>query len=103
MSTFETLYLSRSTSRMSDSVSSAMSYYSVPRGTAPSAGEGVNIARAITNELDSARFDPLLVRTVARNAVKVLNTLKSRVDGAVSIHLELELTFSSSATSLPPP
>ncbi|BEJ14338.1 hypothetical protein CspHIS471_0401050 [Cutaneotrichosporon sp. HIS471] len=83
VSTFESLYLSRSTSRMSDAVSSAMSHYSVPRGTAPSATEGVNIARAITNELDSARFDPLLVRTVARNAVKVLNTLRTRIDGAL--------------------
>lgn len=85
VSTFESLYLSRSTSRMSDAVSSAMSHYSVPRTTAPSATEGVNIARAIINELDSARFDPLLVRTVARNAVKVLTTLKTRVDGAVRI------------------
>lgn len=83
VSTFETLYLSRSTSRMSDAVTLAMSHYSVPRGMAPNAGDGVNIARAITNELDSARFDPLLVRTGARNAVKVLNTLKARIDGAV--------------------
>ncbi|GMK58813.1 hypothetical protein CspeluHIS016_0602550 [Cutaneotrichosporon spelunceum] len=83
VSIFESLYLSRSTSRMSDAVSSAMSHYSVPRGTAPSATEGVNIARAVTNELDSARFDPLLVRTVARNAVKVLKTLKTRIDGAL--------------------
>jgi hypothetical protein len=108
VSTFESLYLSRSTSRMSDAVSSAMSHYSVPRGTAPSATEGVNIARAITNELDSARFDPLLVRTVARNAVKVLNTLKTRIDGAVSVKPQLvypvaKLTPSSSATLLPPP
>jgi hypothetical protein len=44
----------------------------------------VNIARVITNELDSAKFDPLLVRTVARNGVKVLDSLVSRLDGMVS-------------------
>lgn len=45
--------------------------------------EGVNIARVITNELDSAKFDPLLVRTVARNGVKVLESLINRLDGMV--------------------
>lgn len=83
VSTFETLYLTRSTARMSDAVTSAMSLYMAARQTAPGAGEGVNIARTITNELDSARFDPLLVRTVARNAVKVLNTLRTKVDAAL--------------------
>lgn len=83
VSTFETLYLSRSTTRMNEAVTSAMSQYSSARATAPSASEGVNIARTITNELDSARFDPLLVRTVARNAAKVLTTLKNRIDNAL--------------------
>lgn len=68
---------------MSEAVTSAMSLYSSARATAPSAGEGVNIARTITNELDSARFDPLLVRTVARNSVKVLTTLKNRIDNSL--------------------
>lgn len=45
----------------------------------------MNIARVITNELDSAKFDPLLVRTVARNGVKVLDSLVSRLDGMVSV------------------
>jgi hypothetical protein len=44
----------------------------------------VTIARTITNELDSARFDPLLVRTVARNASRVLDGLLAKVDGMVS-------------------
>lgn len=55
------------------------------RGQAPGPGEGVTIARTITNELDSARFDPLLVRTVARNAVRVLEGLIAKVDGMVSL------------------
>lgn len=68
---------------MTEAVTSAMSLYSSARATAPSAAEGVNIARTITNELDSARFDPLLVRTVARNAIKVLTTLKNRIDNSL--------------------
>jgi len=83
VSTFEALYLTRSTARMTEAVTSAMSMYVSSRGVAPSAGEGVNIARIITNELDSARFDPLLVRTVARNAAKVLQGLKSRIDNYI--------------------
>lgn len=83
VSTFETLYLTRSTTRMSDVVNSAMSMVVVSRAIAPSASEGVNIARTIVNELDSARFDPLLVQTVARNAVKVLSGLKSRIATAL--------------------
>jgi len=83
VSVFETLYLSRSTARMTDMTNSATSSYLSGRGNPPGAGEGVQIARTVTNELDSARFDPLLVRTVARNAVKVLDTLSTRIEGAV--------------------
>ena len=61
-----------------------MASYVSGRGTPPGAAEGVGVARVMTNELDSARFDPLLGRTVARNAAKVLDTLLTRVDGAVS-------------------
>ena len=84
VSSFETLYLTRSTTRINDSVTSAINNYvssKAPLGP----GEGVNIARVITNELDSAKFDPLLVRTVARNGVKVLDSLVSRLDGMVSL------------------
>jgi len=45
--------------------------------------DGVNIARTITNELDSARFDPLLVKSVARNVVGCLDSMLGRVDGLV--------------------
>ncbi|CAD6576183.1 MAG: hypothetical protein TREMPRED_001604 [Tremellales sp. Tagirdzhanova-0007] len=73
VSTFESLYLSRSTTRMNDAVSAALAQYLSARGNPPGAGEGVTIARTVTNELDSARFDPLLVRTVARNAGKLVH------------------------------
>jgi hypothetical protein len=84
VSSFETLYLTRSTTRINDSVTTAINnYVSSKAPLGPS--EGVNIARVITNELDSAKFDPLLVRTVARNGVKILESLVSRLDGMVSL------------------
>jgi hypothetical protein len=66
---------------MNDAVTIALNTYAPQRGLAPGASEGVNIARVIVNELDTARFDPLLVQTVARNAAKVLTGLKTRIDG----------------------
>lgn len=47
--------------------------------------DGINIARTIANELDSARFDPLLVRSAAKNAVASLEMMLSRMDGMVRI------------------
>lgn len=55
--------------------------------TPPTLADGVNIARVITNELDSARFDPLLVRAVAKNAASSLELLVTRVDALVSCAL----------------
>ncbi|KAK8865981.1 hypothetical protein IAR55_001131 [Kwoniella newhampshirensis] len=81
VSVFETLYLSRSTSRMSEAVSNALQLYLSARGNPPGPSEGISIARTMTNELDSARFDPLLVRTVARNASKVLDGFVNKIDG----------------------
>jgi hypothetical protein len=45
--------------------------------------EGINIARTVANELDSARFDPLLIKAVAKNAASSLEMMLSRVDGLV--------------------
>ena len=49
----------------------------------PGATEGTNSARTIANELDAARFDPLLVKAVARSTATCLDTILSRVDGMV--------------------
>lgn len=49
----------------------------------PGANEGNNIVRAVTNELDSARFDPLLVRAVAKNAATSLENVATKADGLV--------------------
>ncbi|ADV21425.1 hypothetical protein I305_06443 [Cryptococcus gattii E566] len=81
ISSFETLYLSRSTNRMGDVVASAVEQYLSARGNPPGPSDGVSVARTMTNELDSARFDPLLVRTVARNAAKILDGFIQTLDG----------------------
>nr|ODN79109.1 hypothetical protein L203_06087 [Cryptococcus depauperatus CBS 7841] len=81
VSTLESQYLTRSTTRMNDIVTSAISQYLSARGHPPGPGEGVSIARTITNELDSARFDPLLVRSVARNANRVLTDFMKKMEG----------------------
>lgn len=68
---------------MSDVVASAVEQYLSARGNSPGPSDGVSVARTMTNELDSARFDPLLVRTVARNAAKILDGFIQTLDGMV--------------------
>ncbi|KAH0827442.1 Golgi transport complex subunit 5-domain-containing protein [Lanmaoa asiatica] len=80
LSTFEALYVSRSSTRMNEAVAQAFSGGS---RAPPGANEGANIVRTVTNELDSARSDPLLVRTVAKNAATSLESVVTRADGLV--------------------
>ncbi|CCO37314.1 Conserved oligomeric Golgi complex subunit 5 Short=COG complex subunit 5 [Rhizoctonia solani AG-1 IB] len=68
------LYLSRSTARMNETIATAV------RQSPPGAPEGLAISRTIVNELDSARFDPLLVKSVAKNVGGALELLVSRTD-----------------------
>jgi hypothetical protein len=75
---FESLYLSRSTSRLNEVVANALVAGS---RTPPGATEGITVARIMANELDSAKFDPLLLRSVARNVAATLETFTSRMDG----------------------
>ncbi|KAL1748610.1 Golgi transport complex subunit 5-domain-containing protein [Schizophyllum fasciatum] len=76
LSTFETFYLTRSTSKLNEAVGQA---FRVALGAA----EGVNLARTVVNELDSARFDPLLVRAVAKNAAASLEMFVQRAENMV--------------------
>ncbi|KAI0365669.1 hypothetical protein BV20DRAFT_1099473, partial [Pilatotrama ljubarskyi] len=81
LSNFESLYLSRSSNRLNEAVGQA---FSGGARAPPSMSEGVNIARAVANELDTAKFDPLLVRSVARYAVSSLELMLTRADNLVS-------------------
>ncbi|KDQ57683.1 hypothetical protein JAAARDRAFT_156584 [Jaapia argillacea MUCL 33604] len=80
LSNFEALYLSRVSSRLNEVVAQA---FAGGGRAPPGMNEGVNIARTIANELDSSKFDPLLVKAVARNAVSSLEMLLSRMDGLI--------------------
>ncbi|KAI0768405.1 Golgi transport complex subunit 5-domain-containing protein [Irpex lacteus] len=75
LNTFESLYLSRVANRLNEAISQAFAAGS--RGP-PGQAEGINIARAIVNELDSAKFDPLLIKATARYVANGLDTLVSR-------------------------
>ncbi|KZV95094.1 hypothetical protein EXIGLDRAFT_610971, partial [Exidia glandulosa HHB12029] len=81
ISHFESLYLSRVSGRLNEAAASALA--NVSRGAPPGAADGVAVARAYVNELDAARFDPLLVRSVARVVGSAMDNLAIRVDGYV--------------------
>ncbi|RPD63802.1 hypothetical protein L227DRAFT_542790 [Lentinus tigrinus ALCF2SS1-6] len=81
LSNFESLYLSRSSNRLNEAVGQA---FSGGARSPPGMSEGINIARAIANELDSAKFDPLLVQSVARYAVASLEMMLTRLDTLIA-------------------
>ncbi|BGP41947.1 hypothetical protein JCM10449v2_005944 [Rhodotorula kratochvilovae] len=88
---FETLYLTRSTNRLTEAVSSAFSIsssltssFSARPPSVPTANEGLTTARAIVNELDAARFDPLLAKSIAKGASRAVDTFISRTEGLVA-------------------
>ncbi|KAI0250167.1 Golgi transport complex subunit 5-domain-containing protein [Lactifluus subvellereus] len=80
LSTFEALYLSRTSNKVNESVGQA---FQGGARTPPSSPEAMNVARTIANELDATKFDPLLVRSVARCAKSSLDLLITRTDGLV--------------------
>ncbi|KAF8070306.1 Golgi transport complex subunit 5-domain-containing protein [Lyophyllum atratum] len=80
LSNFEALYLARSSNKLNEAVAQA---FAGGVRAPPGSTEGINIARTVANELDSARFDPLLVKSVAKNAASSLDMMLSRIDGMV--------------------
>ncbi|KAG2099132.1 Golgi transport complex subunit 5-domain-containing protein, partial [Suillus cothurnatus] len=95
LSTFEALYLSRSTTRLNEAVSQAFAGGS---RAPPGANEGVAIARAVMNELDSARFDPLLMLAVARNVGAALDGATMRAEGLISSDRSVVMLLGPMAT-----
>ncbi|KAH9032641.1 Golgi transport complex subunit 5-domain-containing protein [Lactarius hengduanensis] len=80
LSTFEALYLSRVSNKMNEAVGQA---FQGGARAPPSSPEGTNVMRTIANELDTAKFDPLLVRSVTRSAKSSLDMLLARADGMI--------------------
>lgn len=92
---FENLYLTRSTNRLNEAVSSSFSItsslsasFSSRPPSVPTANEGLSAARAVVNELDAARFDPLLVKAVARGAAQAMEMFVERAEALVSCPLD---------------
>ncbi|CEQ40042.1 SPOSA6832_01618, partial [Sporobolomyces salmonicolor] len=88
---FETLYLTRSTNRLNEAVSSAFSVssslassFSSRPPSVPTANEGLAAARAVVNELDAARFDPLLVKAVATGANRAVDVFVQRTESLIA-------------------
>lgn len=52
----------------------------------PGSQDGLTTGRVLSNELDAARFDPLLVKNVAKSAVKAIDNFLDRAEGLVGIH-----------------
>ena len=82
LSNFEALYLQRSANRLNEVVAQALSGGGGTRAP-PGLNEGVNAARTAVNELDAARFDPLLVKEVAQNVKSALEAFLCRIDALV--------------------
>ncbi len=81
VSNIEQAYLSKSTNKLKEAVGQA---FSGGARSPPGSTEGVNIARAVANELDAARFDPLLVKAVGKIAASSLDMMVSRAENLVS-------------------
>ena len=81
LTNFESVYLSRSIAKLNESVGQA---FSGGTRTPPGMNEGIQVARTIANELDSARFDPLLVKAAARGVVSSIDMMLSRLENIVS-------------------
>ncbi|ORY73872.1 Golgi transport complex subunit 5-domain-containing protein [Leucosporidium creatinivorum] len=88
---FETLYLTRSTNRLNEAVTSSFSIssslsasFSSRPPTVPTANEGLSVSRAIVNELDAARFDPLLVKAIAKGASRAVELYVQKSEALIA-------------------
>jgi hypothetical protein len=72
----ENVYLNRAAAKMADA------------GAAPAA-RADKLTSLIVNELDAARFDPLLVRSVARKAKEAVDNYLKRIENKVRVHFFL--------------
>jgi hypothetical protein len=86
LSSFEALYLSRSSNKLHEAVGAA---FANSARSPPGSNDGINIARNVANELDAARFDPLLVRAIAKGTASGLEALFTRMDGMVGLIMTL--------------
>lgn len=87
LSVFEQAYLQRSTNKLNELVAQSLAGGA---RSPPGMGEGLSFARMVVNELDAAKFDPLLIKSVAKIVKTSLETLLTRIDPLVG-NLKLSL------------
>ncbi|TFK25504.1 hypothetical protein FA15DRAFT_639269 [Coprinopsis marcescibilis] len=80
LANIETQYLARSANKLNDAVTQAFAGGS---RSPPTINDASNVTRNVMNELDSAKFDPLLVRSVAKNASSCLDGMLVKVEAMV--------------------
>lgn len=78
---FETSYLARASNRMSEAIAAAFAH---GQRSPPGMQEGTGIARVLSNELDAARFDPLLVKSLTKHIGKAIDSFVDRAETLVS-------------------
>lgn len=81
ISVFETSFLTRCSNRVNEVVGQV---FSGGIRNPPGIAEGTAIGRAVANELDAAKFDPLLSKAVAKGIVASLEQMISRWSNLVS-------------------
>lgn len=80
-SVFETSFLARCSNRVNETIGQV---FSGGIRNPPAMAEGIAIGRAVANELDAARFDPLLSKAVAKGIAASLEQMISQWSNLVS-------------------
>jgi hypothetical protein len=78
LSNFEHAYVSRTLTRMLDTVNSLIPEKSISKGN-PSTEEANKLCRSISSELNAVRFDPHLLQLVGKNVTKALSLFRARL------------------------
>ncbi|KAJ2913475.1 hypothetical protein MD484_g6945, partial [Candolleomyces efflorescens] len=95
LANLESQYLSRSGNKINEAITQAFSGGSrMP----PNTTEASNVARVVANELDSAKFDPLLVKSVAKNVASCLENVVAKVDNLMARDRSAVSLFGPTAT-----
>lgn len=81
LSSIEAQYLARSSNKITEAIGQT---YSGGARAPSGSSEGINVARIVVNEMDAARFDPLLVKAVAKNTATCLDNILNRLEALVS-------------------
>lgn len=94
-SVFETSFITRCSNRVNEEIGRV---FSGGIRNPPGMTEGVTIGRAVANELDAAKFDPLLSKTVGKGMVTSLEQIISRWSNLVTWDRTVALLSGPSAT-----